>query len=105
MTGARGGVRGRPTMSDLCGFMFPRSATGRSSPVPAPLWPDGGQTSTVEHRTDPAAVAEPLATIERRDSPVEELTRLAPIESIDGFSQEAGTNWRGGTRLGRRPQS
>ena len=41
------------------------------------------------------------ATIELHESPVEELTRLAPIEMIGGFWQEVGTNWRGGTTLER----
>ena len=35
------------------------------------------------------------ATIELHESPVEELTRLAPIEMIGGYWQEVGTNWRG----------
>ena len=42
------------------------------------------------------------ATIELHESPVEELTRLAPIEMIGGYWQEVGTNWRGGTTLERR---
>ena len=47
-------------MSDLRGFMFPRSATGRSSLVPPPPWHYSGQMLTIEYRTDPAAVAELL---------------------------------------------
>ncbi|MEO6654031.1 MAG: acetoacetate decarboxylase family protein [Ilumatobacteraceae bacterium] len=47
-------------MSDLSGFMFPRSATGRASLVPPPPWHYSGQMLTVEYRTDPAAVAELL---------------------------------------------
>ena len=42
------------------GFMFPRSATGRSSLVPPPPWHYSGQMLTIEYRTDPAAVAELL---------------------------------------------
>ena len=49
--GTPGGVRG---------FMFPRSATGRSSLVPPPPWHYSGQMLTIEYRTDPAAVAELL---------------------------------------------
>jgi acetoacetate decarboxylase len=40
--------------------MFPRSATGRASLVPAPPWHYSGTTLTVEYRTDPGAVAELL---------------------------------------------
>jgi acetoacetate decarboxylase len=40
--------------------MFPRSATGRASLVPAPPWHYSGTTLTLEYRTDPAAVAELL---------------------------------------------
>jgi hypothetical protein len=41
------------------------------------------------------------ATIAMYDSPVEELTRLAPIETIGGFWREVGTSWRRGTTLER----
>ena len=41
------------------------------------------------------------ATISFYDSPVEELTRLAPVEMIGGYWQEVGTNWRAGTTLAR----
>lgn len=44
----------------LTGFMFPRSATGRSSIIPNPPWHYSGAMLTVEYRTDPAAVAELL---------------------------------------------
>lgn len=47
-------------MSDLKGFMFPRSGTGRSSLIPPPPWHYSGQMLTIEYRTDPAAVAELL---------------------------------------------
>lgn len=40
--------------------MFPRSATGASSIIPAPPWHYSGQMLTIEYRTDPAAVAELL---------------------------------------------
>jgi hypothetical protein len=36
------------------------------------------------------------------DSPVEELTRLAPIEPIAGYWREVGVSWRAGTTLERR---
>ena len=41
-------------------------------------------------------------TIAFYESPVEELTRLAPEEVIGGYWQEVGTNWRSGTTLERR---
>jgi hypothetical protein len=41
------------------------------------------------------------ATISLFDSPVEELTRLAPREMIGGFWREVGTSWRAGTTLER----
>lgn len=47
-------------VSGLRGFMFPRSATGRSSLVPDPPWHYSGEMLTIEYRTDPAAVAELL---------------------------------------------
>lgn len=50
----------RAMAARLRGFMFPRSATGRSSLVPAPPWHYSGQMLTIEFRTDPAAVAELL---------------------------------------------
>ncbi len=45
---------------NISGFMFPRSATGRSSIVPSPPWHYSGQMLTIEYRADPAAVAELL---------------------------------------------
>jgi acetoacetate decarboxylase len=39
------------------GFLFPRSATGSASLLPAPPWRYSGETLTIEYRTDPAAVA------------------------------------------------
>ena len=47
-------------MAHVTGFMFPRSATGRSSLVPSPPWHYSGTMLTVEYRTEPAAVAELL---------------------------------------------
>jgi acetoacetate decarboxylase len=41
------------------------------------------------------------ATIAFHESPVEELTRIAPIEMIGGFWREVGTSWREGTTLAR----
>ena len=42
---------------DVKGFLFPRTATGRSSLLPNPPWHYSGDLLTVEYRTDPAAVA------------------------------------------------
>jgi acetoacetate decarboxylase len=42
------------------GFLYPRTATGRSSLIPAPPWHYSGDLLTVEYRTDPARVAELL---------------------------------------------
>jgi acetoacetate decarboxylase len=39
------------------GFLYPKSATGRASLVPAPPWSYSGDLLTIEYRTDPAAVA------------------------------------------------
>ncbi len=47
-------------MSELQGFVFPRSATGASSLVPSPPWHYSGQMLTIEYRTDPDRVAELL---------------------------------------------
>jgi acetoacetate decarboxylase len=47
-------------MSDLVGFFYPRTATGRSSLLPEPPWHYSGDLLTVEYRTDPARVAELL---------------------------------------------
>ena len=41
-------------MSDLVGFFYPRTATGRSSLLPEPPWHYSGDLLTVEYRTDPA---------------------------------------------------
>lgn len=42
------------------GFFYPRTATGRSSLIPAPPWHYSGDLLTVEYRTDPERVAELL---------------------------------------------
>ena len=47
-------------MAEVQGFMFPRSATGRSSLLPNPPWHYSGAMLTLEYRTDPEAVAELL---------------------------------------------
>jgi acetoacetate decarboxylase len=47
-------------VSRLSGFLFPRTASGASSLVPAPPWHYSGDLLTVEYLTDPAAVAELL---------------------------------------------
>lgn len=44
-------------MSEPKGFLFPRTASGRSSLVPAPPWHYSGDLLTVEYRTDPSAIA------------------------------------------------
>ena len=41
----------------MSGFFYPRTATGRSSLLPAPPWHYSGDLLTVEYRTDPAKVA------------------------------------------------
>lgn len=47
-------------MAPVRGFLHPRTATGRSSLIPAPPWHYSGDLLTVEYRTDPARVAELL---------------------------------------------
>jgi len=47
-------------VSDVQGFFYPRTATGRASLIPAPPWFYSGDLLTVEYRTDPARVAELL---------------------------------------------
>lgn len=44
-------------MSEMAGFFYPRTATGRSSLLPSPPWYYSGDLLTVEYRTDPANVA------------------------------------------------
>ncbi len=54
-------------MTSSKGFLFPRSATGGSSILPAPPWHYSGELLTVEYRTDPSAIAallpEPLELV------------------------------------------
>jgi acetoacetate decarboxylase len=47
-------------MSNVTGFFYPRTATGKASLLPAPPWHYSGDLLTVEYRTDPARVAELL---------------------------------------------
>jgi acetoacetate decarboxylase len=47
-------------MSEMAGFFYPRTATGRASLLPPPPWHYSGDLLTVEYRTDPARVAELL---------------------------------------------
>ena len=47
-------------VAEVAGFFYPRTATGRSSLLPAPPWHYSGDLLTVEYRTDPARVAELL---------------------------------------------
>ncbi|MEA1903553.1 MAG: acetoacetate decarboxylase family protein [Actinomycetota bacterium] len=44
----------------MAGFLFPQSASGRSSLIPPPPWHYSGEMLTVEYRTDPERVAELL---------------------------------------------
>ena len=44
-------------MNELAGYFYPRTATGRSSLLPAPPWYYSGDLLTVEYRTDPGRVA------------------------------------------------
>jgi len=52
-------------VSEMAGFFYPRTATGKASLLPAPPWYYSGDLLTVEYRTDPARVArllpEPLS--------------------------------------------
>jgi acetoacetate decarboxylase len=52
-------------VSEMAGFFYPRTATGKASLLPAPPWYYSGDLLTVEYRTDPASVArllpEPLS--------------------------------------------
>jgi acetoacetate decarboxylase len=47
-------------MTEVRGFFYPRTASGRSSLIPPPPWFYSGDLLTVEYRTDPARVAELL---------------------------------------------
>ena len=54
------GVYHRLTMAQVEGFFYPRTATGRSSIIPAPPWHYSGDVLTIEYRADPGRVAELL---------------------------------------------
>lgn len=60
-------------MSEVKGFLFPRTPTGRSSLLPPPPWHYSGDLLTVEWRTDPAAVRrllpEPLEPVNEDEDP------------------------------------
>ncbi|MFI7702225.1 acetoacetate decarboxylase family protein [Nonomuraea sp. NPDC049480] len=47
-------------MTQPRGFLYPRTATGDSSLIPAPPWLYSGDLLTIEYRTDPARVRELL---------------------------------------------
>lgn len=47
-------------MTQMQGFFYPRTASGKSSLIPSPPWYYSGDLLTVEYRTDPAKVAELL---------------------------------------------
>jgi acetoacetate decarboxylase len=47
-------------MTDVKGFLYPRTERGQSSLIPSPPWYYSGDLLTVEYRTDPARVAELL---------------------------------------------
>lgn len=47
-------------MTEVQGFFYPRTASGRASLIPSPPWYYSGDLLTVEYRTDPARVAELL---------------------------------------------
>lgn len=47
-------------MTEMQGFFYPRTASGRASLIPSPPWSYSGDLLTVEYRTDPARVAELL---------------------------------------------
>jgi acetoacetate decarboxylase len=47
-------------MTDVNGFLYPRTASGTASLIPAPPWYYSGDLLTVEYRTDPARVADLL---------------------------------------------
>jgi hypothetical protein len=47
-------------MSQLQGFFYPRSPSGRASLLPPPPWHYAGDLLTIEYRTDPKRIAEIL---------------------------------------------
>jgi acetoacetate decarboxylase len=74
----------------LKGFLFPRSASGRSSLIPPPPWHYSGDLLTVEFRTDPERVAEllphPLEPVE--DDPGAVAVIWADWQSCSDNSEE-----------------
>lgn len=52
--------RGSVPVTTGKGFLYPRTASGRASLIPAPPWFYSGDLLTVEYRTDPERVAELL---------------------------------------------
>lgn len=57
-------------MPQLDGFIFPRTATGRSSILPPPPWHYSGDLLTIEYRTNPERVVELLPDpLEPADDP------------------------------------
>jgi acetoacetate decarboxylase len=57
-------------VAELQGFVFPRTASGRSSILPPPPWHYSGELLTIEYRTDPERVIELLPDpIEPADDP------------------------------------
>ena len=74
-------------MTALRGWFHPKTASGRSSLVPAPPWHYSGDLITVEYRTDPARVRELLpAPLE----PAEEDPGAVALIWADGQSSAAG---------------
>jgi acetoacetate decarboxylase len=47
-------------MTEMQGFFYPRTATGRAALIPSPPWSYSGDLLTVEYRTEPDRVAELL---------------------------------------------
>ncbi|HEX9446794.1 MAG TPA: acetoacetate decarboxylase family protein, partial [Dongiaceae bacterium] len=47
-------------MSQLRGFFYPRSLSGRASLLPTPPWYYAGDLLTIEYRTDPKRIADIL---------------------------------------------
>ena len=81
-----------PTPGRLGGFVFPRTALGASSLLPAPPWHYSGDLLTVEFRTDPSRVAEvlpePLTLVADEDDPGAVAMVFADWQSCgDDFSE------------------
>jgi acetoacetate decarboxylase len=59
-----------PQVAELEGFVFPRTATGKSSILPPPPWHYSGELLTIEYRTEPDRVIELLPdALEPADDP------------------------------------